>query len=663
MTDPVDNIDAFIIVVGNEKGGTGKTTTSMHLLVQMLYEGYQVSSVDIDPRQRTLSRYIENRRKFIVEQGVELPFPSHFVVNRSTLDSAKEAEVDEHQRLGACLQNAAQNSDIILIDAPGSYNSLSRAAHSYADLIVTPINDSFFDLDVLGHVNKDTLKLEKPGVYSEMVWEAKMNRAKRTRDEIGWVVIRNRLTNIDAANKRNIAEALKNISQRLGCSIAQGLTERVIYKELFLKGIALLDIFNLKDAVKIRPSHLAARQELRDLLQFLDIPGRVETKRLQQQNQAMMAAAMQKNTVSAEEIKETEPEMPPISELLEQEQGATGEVSELAAQAQEVITSQEASETDDPESNWEDAPLADEASLEMETADFGNQEVEVSEDQESVGVSALDAALATAQDILKEAEVNGFELADDDEACSSDAPVLDSVTDELNAMLAEAPAEQEGSDDGVSVEEEQSVNDMLPDIRAEIEGGEEAVMQALETESVAPAEEATPEAAEEPVAVEAEAEAVPDANQEAPFEAVAEAEEPQAQEAILADVPSEEAQKALAEEAEATDVADSVAALPENPTDEDIERLLQSTEEPFEEPAVEELAMDAGEAAQAEEIVDEVQPAAEEIAPAEASQETAPVAEAPSEANKEETLPPPETPPAEAEAAPVEPESAETGTA
>jgi chromosome partitioning protein len=146
---------------------------------------------------------------------------------------------------------------------------LSRLAHSYADTIITPINDSFIDLDVLAKINSKDMQIEKPSIYSQLVWEQKMQRAKRDKQSINWVVVRNRLSHLDAKNKRNIADVLEKLSKRIAFKIAHGFSERVVFRELFLQGLTLLD---LKSAgYSFNMSHVAARQELRDFLNSLNI--------------------------------------------------------------------------------------------------------------------------------------------------------------------------------------------------------------------------------------------------------------------------------------------------------------------------------------------------------------------------------------------------------
>ncbi len=259
---------AHVIVIGNEKGGSGKTTTCMHLIVSLLRLGFNVGSIDIDSRQRSLSRYIENRRATMAQQNVTLPLPHHIVIQRSILNVQEESQADENARFTRAISKLIAANDFVVVDTPGNDTYLSKLAHSYANTVITPINDSFVDLDVLANVDGQTMKIIKPSIYSEMVWEQKLERAKRDGGSMEWIVMRNRLSNIDARNKRLMVQVTSELARRMGFRVAPGFSERVIFREMFLQGLTVLDIMD--SAVSL--SHVAARQEVRDLLKTLRIP-------------------------------------------------------------------------------------------------------------------------------------------------------------------------------------------------------------------------------------------------------------------------------------------------------------------------------------------------------------------------------------------------------
>jgi chromosome partitioning protein len=253
---------AHIIVLGNEKGGSGKSTTAMHVIVGLLHEHRRVGCLDLDVRQGTLSRYLANRTEFCRRGGVRLPLPDQIA-----LDQAADGAV-----LDDAVRALAARTDVVVIDCPGSDTPLSRRAHAMADTLITPLNDSFIDFDVLARVDAEGVKVVRPSHYAEMVWEQRKQRALERRAPIDWIVMRNRLSALDARNKRDIAHALETLAQRIGFRLAPGFGERVIFRELFLKGLTLLDLREPGTAGGLTMSHVAARQEVRALLQALKLP-------------------------------------------------------------------------------------------------------------------------------------------------------------------------------------------------------------------------------------------------------------------------------------------------------------------------------------------------------------------------------------------------------
>jgi chromosome partitioning protein len=266
---------ARIVVFGNEKGGTGKSTTAMHVIVGLLREGYRVGAIDLDARQGSLTRYFDNRRIYAARHGMQLPHPLYRSVGRSELRDRFAAEEEERERLVRAIA-ALSDCDFIILDTPGSDNHLSREGHSHADMLITPLNDSFVDLDLLGRIDLNTFKMLAPSKYSEMVWEQKKRRMQRGDGSIDWVVMRNRLASLDSHNKRNMEIALADLSRRLGLRLVAGFSERVIFRELFLKGLTLLDIREQGTDVRLTMSHLAALQEVRGVLQAIGVERQIE---------------------------------------------------------------------------------------------------------------------------------------------------------------------------------------------------------------------------------------------------------------------------------------------------------------------------------------------------------------------------------------------------
>jgi len=262
---------ARVVVVGNEKGGSGKSTVAMHLLIGFLRAGFSVGSIDLDARQGTLSTYVRNREAYVRRVGVSLPMPTHQAIQLSGSEQGDINRLDD--AVGALLEEC----DLVLIDTPGADNYLSRAGHAWADILVTPLNDSFIDLDVLAKVDPDTMRILRPSHYSEMVWDIKKRRGLRDGGAIHWVVLRNRLSQLDARNKRDMEQLLRDLSRRIGFQLIEGLCERVIYREMYLKGLTLLDLREKGTDITLSMSHIAARQELRRLLEALGVPTQAAT--------------------------------------------------------------------------------------------------------------------------------------------------------------------------------------------------------------------------------------------------------------------------------------------------------------------------------------------------------------------------------------------------
>lgn len=265
---------AHVIVVGNQKGGAGKSTVAMHIIVALMRMGRRTGALDLDVRQRSLTRYIENRARWISSRGAKLPAPQILELHESAQRSLDLAEQEEEAAFRSALRRLSETCDFIVIDSPGGDSYLARTAHACADTLITPLNDSFVDFDLLGDIDQNNAEIVRPSIYSEMVWESRKKKAQGQRTPIDWVVLRNRTSasKIEAKNKQRVGEALKTLSNRIGFRMSPGLSERVIYRELFPQGLTLLDLDADGGEGEMRMTHLAARQELRDLFITLKLP-------------------------------------------------------------------------------------------------------------------------------------------------------------------------------------------------------------------------------------------------------------------------------------------------------------------------------------------------------------------------------------------------------
>lgn len=263
---------AHIIVVGNEKGGAGKSTVSMHVATALARMGKSVAVLDLDLRQKTFARYVHNRKAFLDKSGLDLPSPSYHDLPQIDQSQLKPGENPYDHRLSQAIASVEPDNDFILIDCPGSHTRLSQVAHSLADTLITPLNDSFVDFDLLAHVDSEGAKIMGPSVYSEMVWNARQLRAQAGLKPIDWVVLRNRLGAQQMVNKEKMEKALESLAKRIGFRVVPGFHERVIFRELFPRGLTLLDLRDI-GVKQLNISNVAARQELRDLMKALDLPG------------------------------------------------------------------------------------------------------------------------------------------------------------------------------------------------------------------------------------------------------------------------------------------------------------------------------------------------------------------------------------------------------
>jgi chromosome partitioning protein len=252
---------AHVIVIGNEKGGSGKSTLSMHLAVLLLRAGASVGTIDLDSRQASLTRYFENRNRY----GGDMPSPEHAA-------PPLDIPAAEFEQL---VTGMVSRHHAVIIDTPGADTPLSRLGHALADTLITPLNDSLIDFDVLARV--DSLnRIERPSHYSEMVWSCRQMRAQRGLAAVDWIVLRNRLSHVDSRNSRKMDELLQSLAKRVRFRVAPGLSERVIYRELFQLGLTLLDIREPTAGMTATLSHVAARQELRAFLDALNLPFNTE---------------------------------------------------------------------------------------------------------------------------------------------------------------------------------------------------------------------------------------------------------------------------------------------------------------------------------------------------------------------------------------------------
>jgi chromosome partitioning protein len=263
--------NARILVFGNEKGGAGKSTVAMHVATALLHQGKRVAIIDLDLRQRSLAHFFENRKKWAAANEKILPhaIEPHLADQPALLVKAPEAEAKA--AFDRALSEAIDVADYVIIDTPGGDSFLSRRAHAVGHVIITPMNDSFIDFDLLGQVDAVTLEVKRPSIYAETVWNSRKTRAQWDGKSIDWIVLRNRLATNQARNGKRIDDRLQALGKRIGFRVASGLRDRVIYRELFPFGLTVLDISADIKPIAVSMAHISARQELRAVMMELKL--------------------------------------------------------------------------------------------------------------------------------------------------------------------------------------------------------------------------------------------------------------------------------------------------------------------------------------------------------------------------------------------------------
>jgi chromosome partitioning protein len=264
---------AHVVVLGNEKGGSGKSTTALHIAVALLKAGQRVATIDLDSRQQSFTHYIDNRRAWAERARISLELPTHYCVTRAEGNSLELNESQEFTSFSAAISAIEHSHDVVVIDTPGNDTYLMRLAHSMADTLVTPLNDSFLDFDVLATLDPTDFSVTGESHYAEMVREARRQRRLVDGQLTDWVVVRNRLSTLTSRNKKLVGEGISELAKRMGFRSVEGFAERVVYREFFPRGLTALDELD-EETLGTRPnlSHVTAREEVVALLNALQLP-------------------------------------------------------------------------------------------------------------------------------------------------------------------------------------------------------------------------------------------------------------------------------------------------------------------------------------------------------------------------------------------------------
>jgi chromosome partitioning protein len=218
----------MIVVVGSIKGGTGKSTIALHLATLAMQENYDVYTYDMDFPQFSFERFFRNRKN------------SNLPVWKRHLSFKDFTQIPDMNEEG-----------LHIIDTPGRYDQDLINIHKRADVIITPVNDSFIDIDTLMEVDRE--RWGKLGSYYELIFENKKNKP----DSL-WLVVRSRSSTLNSLHKKDMESRLEDLSRKLDFKLLQGLKERTIFRELFAKGQTVFDLKN-----KLAISQLAAKMEIK----------------------------------------------------------------------------------------------------------------------------------------------------------------------------------------------------------------------------------------------------------------------------------------------------------------------------------------------------------------------------------------------------------------
>jgi len=283
----------------------------MHIVVALLKAGKRVACFDLDLNQQTLTRYLANRQEWDRKHGRKLQLPDHYPVKeRNAYGTARNlkqfiAQLRKDRRArkenfidsGGLSHSAdlrqfisqlreigrADKHDFIIIDTPSGVQHLSLIAHGMADTLITPINDSFFDLDVLVAMESSDLEPQL-SAYANMVWRALEARSNVSGRATDWIIVRNRLEPADSNNQRQITLVLDVLQRKLGFRVARGLLERPAYREFFAAGLTVFDFAEgSESSAEFNRSNSIARVELENLIReigLIDDHAQLQSERL-----------------------------------------------------------------------------------------------------------------------------------------------------------------------------------------------------------------------------------------------------------------------------------------------------------------------------------------------------------------------------------------------
>ncbi|MBL1241901.1 MAG: AAA family ATPase [OCS116 cluster bacterium] len=267
---PAENNTSRVIVLGNEKGGTGKTTLAIHLLLGLQAKGARVAAIDLDGRAAGFSKFLENREAWAKHSRQNIYTPPFFTVSPSQNKDVAQREQEDFAAFAGAVEKLEHISDYLILDLPSGDTYLGRLAHSMADILITPLNDGFLDVNILGDVDDEDFSVKHINPYGKYVLDC-LNRRKNIDGKgFTWLLVKNRVSSLGAKHKLKIDKALNNLAEKLGAKIATNIGDRVIFRELYAMGLSVFDVLDKQTGVKATASHNEAKKEVLDLIEYID---------------------------------------------------------------------------------------------------------------------------------------------------------------------------------------------------------------------------------------------------------------------------------------------------------------------------------------------------------------------------------------------------------